>query len=113
MCTSATRMETRGYCRNCRGDPRLASNVGRRSMNMGIVGTGFSMSLDGFVAGPHDDVSQVFAWIGQGDTEYTAPGGRVVYKVAAASAALLQEQSETTGALVVGRRHFDGAGGWN
>ena len=80
---------------------------------MGIVGTGFSMSLDGFVAGPNDDVSQVFAWIGKGDTEYRAPGGRVAFKVAAASAALIQAQVETTGAVVVGRRHFDGPDGWN
>ena len=55
---------------------------------MGIVGTGFSMSLDGFVAGPNDDVSQLFAWCGKGDTEYKTPGGRVVFKVASASAEL-------------------------
>lgn len=65
------------------------------------------MSLDGFVAGLNDDVSQVFAWIGKGDTEYKAPGGRVVYNVASASAALLQEQVATTGAIVSGRRLFD------
>jgi dihydrofolate reductase len=47
-------------------------------MNMGKVVTGFSMSLDGFVAGPGDDVQQVFAWYSSGDTEYRFPGGRIV-----------------------------------
>lgn len=80
---------------------------------MGNVITGFSMPLDGFVAGPNNDVSQVFAWIAKGDTEYTAPGGRVAYKVAAASAALLEEQIKTTGAIVSGRGLFDLTNGWN
>ena len=29
---------------------------------MGKVSTGFSMSLDGFVAGPNDEVDRVFKW---------------------------------------------------
>jgi hypothetical protein len=35
---------------------------------MGTVGTGFSMSLDGFIAGPNDDVSHLFAWMTMGAT---------------------------------------------
>ena len=35
-------------------------NSKRRSIDMGKVSTGFSMSLDGFVAGPQDDVSRIF-----------------------------------------------------
>ncbi len=29
---------------------------------MGKVTTGFSMSLDEFVAGPHEEVARVFKW---------------------------------------------------
>jgi hypothetical protein len=38
---------------------------------MGRVSTGFSMSLDGFVAGPQDDVSRLFQWMISGDIEIT------------------------------------------
>lgn len=79
---------------------------------MGRVGTGFSTSLDGFIAGPNDDVSEVFRWYAQGDMDLRYPGGRVSVRVSQASANLLQEMVDATGALVVGRRHFDGARGW-
>jgi hypothetical protein len=39
--------------------------------NAGKVTTGFSMSLDGFVAGPNEDFQHLFAWMTSGDTEYT------------------------------------------
>lgn len=32
---------------------------------MGAVNTGFSTSLDGFIAGPNEDVSEVFRWYAQ------------------------------------------------
>jgi len=32
---------------------------------MGKVAFGLSVSLDGFIAGKHDDVSEVFAWMGR------------------------------------------------
>lgn len=35
---------------------------------MSIVGTGFSMSLDGFIARPDGDVGPLFAWYFGGDT---------------------------------------------
>lgn len=87
---------------------------------MGKVGTGFSTSLDGFIAGPNDSVERplgdggerLFAWYFGGDTEYTMPSGRITLKVSPQSAGLLRESHEKTGALVVGRRHFDLAGGW-
>jgi hypothetical protein len=44
---------------------------------MGKVGAGFSMSLDGFIAGPNDDVNQVFAWMFSGDTEHNVSTGDV------------------------------------
>lgn len=87
---------------------------------MGKVGTGFSTSLDGFIAGPNDGPERplgdggerLFAWYFGGDTEYTMPSGAITLKVSPQSAELLRESHEKTGALVVGRRHFDLAGGW-
>ena len=40
------------------------------------------------------------------------PSGKITLKVSRASAELLGETHERTGALVVGRRHFDLAHGW-
>ena len=78
---------------------------------MGKVVTGFSTSLDGFIAGPGDDVQHVFKWYGNGDTEYQFPGGMRV-KVSPASAAVLHGRVSTAGALVTGRRQFDNTHGW-
>ena len=79
---------------------------------MGKVGTGFSTSLDGFIAGPNGDVGSLFDWYFGGDTDYTMPSGDMTLKVSPQSAELLRESHERTGALVVGRRHFDHAGAW-
>ena len=79
---------------------------------MGKVGTGFSTSLDGFIAGPNGDVGSLFDWYFGGDTDYTMPSGGMTLKVSPQSAELLRESDERTGALVVGRRHFDHAGAW-
>ena len=78
---------------------------------MGKVGTGFSMSLDGFIAGPNDDVQQVFKWFFSGDTEVSYPNGMAV-KVSAESARLLRQQISMIGALVTGRRQFDITKAW-
>ena len=79
---------------------------------MGKVATGFSTSLDGFIAGPDGDVGPLFNWYFGGDTEYKVPGGRFTLRVSPQSAELLRESYEGMGALVVGRRHFDHASGW-
>lgn len=78
---------------------------------MGNVGTGFSMSLDGFIARPDGNPGPLFNWYFGGDTEVQYPGGMVV-KVSSASAPVIRELVQSTGALVVGRRHFDEANGW-
>lgn len=78
---------------------------------MGTVGTGFTTSLDGFIAGPGGDVGPLFDWYFTGDTEFAFPGGMVV-KTSRASAAILRDRVDATGALVVGRRHFDETAGW-
>ena len=40
---------------------------------MGKVMAGFTMSLDGFVADPNDDVSLVFKWYSAGDVDFPLP----------------------------------------
>jgi hypothetical protein len=77
---------------------------------MGKVTTSLSMSLDGFIAGPHDDVSQLFKWYFSGDTDIPVQGGRMTLKVSPQSAKLIQEASRTNGAMVAGRRKPRGAG---
>ncbi|MBO0780925.1 MAG: deaminase, partial [Ktedonobacteraceae bacterium] len=81
---------------------------------MGKVSTGFSMSLDGFVAGPHDEVDQVFKWLMSGDTNITVPKGddKIELNVPSESADILQGASTQTGALVAGRRLFELTHGW-
>ena len=86
---------------------------------MGKVATGFSTSLDGFIAGPNDGPEsplgdggeRLFAWYFGGDTDYEMPSGGITLKVSLQSAELLRETHEKTKALVVGRRHFNLASG--
>lgn len=88
---------------------------------MATVGTGFSMSLDGFITGPNvsrehplgEGGMQLFEWYGSGDTEYTMPDGQMVSNVSQASANVLRELHQTTGAIVSGRTLFDIVNGWN
>ncbi len=71
-----------------------------------------SMSLDGFVAGPNDEVERLHAWIAAGDTEFRfSESDAHGVKVSRASADLLRD-TWTTGASLVGRRTFDLAGAW-
>ena len=46
------------------------------------------MSVDGFVAGPDDDVQHLFTWYASGNTEIPTQDGRIVLKVSAVSAEL-------------------------
>jgi len=79
---------------------------------MGKVSFNMSMSLDGFVAGPNDEVDQIFKWYFSGDTEFPFPGSDFVFKVSHASAERLKEARKTVGAIVTGRRNFNVAGAW-
>jgi dihydrofolate reductase len=71
-----------------------------------------SVSLDGYVAGPSDEVDRIFQWYSSGDTEFRFPGPGLVFKVSRASADLLAEAARTVGAIVTGRRNFNLAGAW-
>jgi dihydrofolate reductase len=83
---------------------------------MGKVKAGATMSLDGFIAGPHDTgFDMLFRWYGAGDVEVPMPddtAGVPPSRVAAASAELMQREQDAWGALVVGRHLYDLVGGW-
>ena len=79
---------------------------------MGKVGTGFSMSLDGFVAGPGDDEERLFKWYFTGDTSYEVASGDTTFAVSSEGADLIQQAGNASGAVVAGRRLFDITNGW-
>lgn len=79
---------------------------------MGKVATGFTMSLDGFIAGPNDDVSKLFKWYFSGDIAIPAPDSNMVFKVSQPSVEIIQELINSFGAIVTGRRDFDVSKAW-
>jgi dihydrofolate reductase len=80
---------------------------------MGKVVSQASMSLDGFIADPSDNVGPLFDWYGNGDVEVTGADPDRVFKVSAASAEYLRRAWEHAAASVIGRRLFDLTNGWN
>jgi dihydrofolate reductase len=80
----------------------------------GKVTTGFSMSLDGFIAGEGEDFQQLFAWMTGGDIDYTLTIGQreEKLKIAAESIKRFDDAIDTTGALVAGRRLYELTHGW-
>jgi dihydrofolate reductase len=79
---------------------------------MGTVSTGFSMSLDGFVAEPDDSVERVFRWYTLGGADHEVDKGDGALKTNAAGADFIQEAAKMVGALVTGRRQFEQTHGW-
>ena len=59
---------------------------------MGKVAFGLSVSLDGFIAGKHDDVSEVFAWMGRAMEQFHEVMGGAMGE---------------NGAVIMGHRSFD------
>jgi dihydrofolate reductase len=79
---------------------------------VGIALVDMSMSLDGFIAGPNDDVEGLHDWLFNGDTPLTDRSasvlpGREGFRMSRPSAEVISEAFETTGAVVMGRRWFD------
>src|SRR6476469_8795817 len=74
-----------------------------------------SMSLDGFVADPHDGVGEVFDWyFNSGDVEFNTGGSDpMTFKVSPPSAEHLRGLWSALGAALAGRRTFEVAQGWN
>ncbi len=81
---------------------------------MGTVGAGFSMSLDGFIAGPNDDVQRVFAWMFKGDQDVQVSTGDEALDLKLTSEGIEQRESmeHSIGAILSGRRMFDVSGAW-
>jgi dihydrofolate reductase len=70
-----------------------------------------TVSVDGFVAGPNDEVDRLFGWYFSGDVEIPIPGSPTL-RVSRESADVLLDAGRTGGAMVTGRRNFDLARGW-
>ncbi len=87
---------------------------------MGKVTTGFSMSLDGFIAGPNDGPEnslgdggdRLFKWYFSGDANQEVPSGNRLFKMSQEGADLIREASQEAGVLVTARRTFDIAHAW-
>ena len=80
---------------------------------MGKVITHMTMSLDGYIADPDDQTGELFDWYDAGDVSVASSNEDIAFDVDEASAEVLRELTENTGALVSGRRLFDIAVGWN
>lgn len=72
----------------------------------------FTISLDGFIAGPEDEVGPLFGWYRAGDTDFPVAGTSMTFKVSRASAELLTREWSAIGAIVTGRRDFDVSKAW-
>jgi dihydrofolate reductase len=79
---------------------------------MSKVSTGFSMSLDGFIAGPNDEVDRLFSWYFAGAPARTVSSGNEDFKMSAEGADALEGAGNAVGALVTARRTFDVAHAW-
>jgi dihydrofolate reductase len=79
---------------------------------MGKVSTGFSMSLDGFVAEPDDSVERVFRWYTLGGATQAVETGGGAIPTNEAGAEFIKEAAKEIGALVTGRREFEQTHGW-
>jgi dihydrofolate reductase len=79
---------------------------------MGKVITGFTMSLDGFIAGPNDDIRTLFKWFSSGDTSFPVPGTDMVFQISRASADVIAPLWSSIGAFVTGRHDFDVSAAW-
>jgi dihydrofolate reductase len=87
---------------------------------MGKVTAGFSMSLDGFVAGPNDSPDnslgdggdRLFMWYFSGDANVELPSGNRTFMMSKEGADLIKNASQEAGVLVTDRRTFDIAHAW-
>lgn len=73
---------------------------------MGIVRLDITMSLDGYIARPNDDVERLHQWIFGGDIVVRSGGDEYRLRTKA-DADIVRETLEKKGAVVMGRRTFD------
>jgi dihydrofolate reductase len=79
---------------------------------MGSVRTHMTMSLDGFVAEPDDQIGELFEWYDAGEVEVPSANDDVSFSVDPVSAEVLAELFAGSGALIAGRHLFDITDGW-
>ncbi len=79
---------------------------------MGKVRTHMTMSLDGYIAAPDDQVGELFEWYDAGDVSVPSANDDVKFNVDEASATVLRDLTENVSVLVAGRRLFDITDGW-
>jgi hypothetical protein len=81
---------------------------------MGTVGSGFSMSLEGFIAGQGGDTSQVFALMFKGnqDVQISIGEEELDLKLTSEGVAQRENMAQSIGAIVSGQGLFDMAGAW-
>ena len=79
---------------------------------MAKVLTHMCMSLDGFIAQPDDNPTELFDWYWSGDVVVPSAQESMSFSVDAASAPMLQELTSGCGAVIAGRRLFDQTDGW-
>ncbi|GAB2478950.1 dihydrofolate reductase family protein [Promicromonospora xylanilytica] len=79
---------------------------------MSRIFTHMTMSLDGFIADPHDRIDDLFDWYGAGDVVVPSANENISLTVDEASAGVLHDLTGNVGALVAGRRLFDITDGW-
>jgi dihydrofolate reductase len=71
-----------------------------------------TMSLDGFIALPNDDVGPLFDWYTSGPVETASASEEWTYKTDEKSAEALREVPQVVGALICGRRLFEHTHAW-
>lgn len=89
---------------------------------MGTVGTGFSMSLDGFVSRKDDvpkdgdtyPIGPLFDWMSKGGEDYQLTMGDhdLDLKLSSSGVEVFEGAIASTGALLCGRHLFDMTNGW-
>ncbi|TAK68531.1 MAG: deaminase [Actinomycetota bacterium] len=80
---------------------------------MGKVLTHMTMSLDGYIADPTDQVGELFEWYEAGGTPVRTANNGISFAVDQDSATALHELTDNSGALISGRRLFDITNGWD
>jgi dihydrofolate reductase len=80
---------------------------------MGKIFSHMTMSLDGYIADPKDQVGELFDWYNAGSVKVPSSNADISFQVDEKSAGMLRDLTENVGALVSGRRLFDVAKGWN
>ncbi len=80
---------------------------------MGRVLSHMAMSLDGFIANPHDSPEELFDWYWGGAVRVPSLQEGMSFETDEASAEMLRDLIDNAGVIIAGRRLFDMTTGWN